>query len=240
MLNILFNKRSIAGTLLLLILIGEVNVASTNLLFTINGFLFLIILYFTLYHLYESLIVRFKLNYIQVALVSFVLYSVFLAGFINAELLKYRTINPDPTGTNAIRVHTTVFAPMVFYFLDKYFPRKQRSLGLKLSLSAFLVYMLIISFSGVVGFANLFRTLSLDPVVSLIFIFLSFLAILLIPRLKSELSNLPHNKLLIFSIWLSIFIGLIPATTAFTVLVFFVSVVGVLSLFFKKIRDKKL
>jgi hypothetical protein len=234
----LFNKRSAIGTLLLFCFIGEVNVASLNGLLSLDGALFLILLYFLLFHIYDSLIVKYSLSFIQLAIVSFVLYGVFVTGFVNAELLHYLRPERDVVGTTLIRIHGAFFAPFVFYLLHLNFPRKNAPLSIYTVSGLFTAFIFLISLSGILGIPNSITTLRNAPILSTVFLSLSAALLLLLPRLKRKKSDGTFsNRILTTALIFWVVISFVPHVIFFPVLVATMAIGGIAALFNKKLRN---
>lgn len=214
----LFNTRTILGALLFLVLVGEVTVAMGNGLFSPIGFLILFSMYFVMFHLYESIIVRFRpVNY-QIWMLTFIVYSVFITGFVNKEIGNYVARPGEELITTLIRIQCAMFTIYALYLLNKFVPRKtEQVFSVKASLVMFLAFFGIMSLSGSFGLINTIQTFQIAPVHALFFILLASLAfvIIILPHPRPTYYS---SKLLTVIILFWIAIGIIPSIITFMIL----------------------
>jgi hypothetical protein len=234
----LFTKRSLLGCLLMLILIGEPTVGQTSGLFTPGGIVVFFFLYLSFFHLLESLIVKYHLVIFQVILLTFVLYSVLITGFLNKELTEY-ILKPNPFIT-LIRIQASFFAAFAFYLLNQIAPRdEEKVLSVKQALIFFLIFVLIISITGVWGFPSLIFTLKTVPGLSLIFIFLALIALFFSLKSHPVMTNY-FSKKLNWVIYIYLLLGIIPSLSTFITLVLLMIPGGIYLLLKKNLRNSPL
>jgi hypothetical protein len=138
-----FSARSLIGTLLLLVLVGEPTVAMANGLFTLPGLSALLVLYFCLFHLYEALIIRYSLVAWQMVLLNFGIYAVLVTGLLHAEIADYVLRPQDHFITSLIRLQCSLFPVLAFYLLNRWLPRKEgQAISLRASLGLFIGFTL--------------------------------------------------------------------------------------------------
>lgn len=231
----IFTKRSIVGAFLLLVLIGEPAVGSITNLFTIPGFLTFVLLYLFLFHLFESIIVKFKLVAWQLVLLTFAIYSVGVTGLLNKELTEY-LLKPNPF-ISLIRIQASFFTIFAFYLLNQWFPRQtQPVLSVKKALILFSIFGLLVSLTGSWGVPAVIFTFKTVPNIALVFTFFAVLAVFLAFFIKSEPILIKSKKLTLFSLFL-LLQGLVPSSITFTILLFGMILGGIYLLLNPKLRN---
>ena len=137
-------KRSLLGTLLLTILIGEPTVGVATGIFTSPGIVVFFFLYLTLFHLFDSIITKYKLVGYQVILLTFAVYAVGLTGLLNKELTEY-ILKPGPIVT-LIRIQASFFVFFAFYLLNRTIPRDlSKVMSVKQSIIFFTIFISLFS-----------------------------------------------------------------------------------------------
>ncbi len=216
-LSLLLSKRSIIGTFLLIILIGEPTVGMRTGLFTLTGMIIFFFLYLTLYHLFESLISAYKMVMLQVVLITFFIYSVIVTGFLNKELTEY-ALDPNPIIT-LIRIQASFFVAYAFYLLNKITPRDdKRIFPVRISLSMFIIFTLFMSLSNVWGVPQVLFTFATVPAISIFFLFAGIAAAIVAFSIRPKATRHESKPFLII-ILLCAILGSIPNLAAFIALV---------------------
>jgi len=234
----LFSTRSIVGTVFLIILIGEPTVGATTGLFTPGGIIVFFFLYLSLFHLFESIIAKYQLVFYQVILITFILYAVFVTGFLNKEITEY-ILKPNLFIT-LIRIQASFFVAFTFYLLNQWFPKNpQKILSIKQSLMFFFIFVLLISTTKVWGIPSLLFTLKTAPGLSLLFVVLSIIASFLSITYQAKPSTEKNTRFNLIIILCCIF-GAIPNLLPFIALVITMIVAGIYTFFNKDIKNYKL
>ena len=222
-----------------MILIGEPTVGVETGLYTPQRFLAFFLLYLSLFHLFEALIVRYRLVVFQVVLLTFALYSVLVTGFLNKELTEY-VLNPDknnPLFVTLIRIQASFFAAFAFYLLNKIVKRREEEiLSLKQSLWFFLFVILLVSTSGAWGFPKILFTLQIAPLLSLIFISLGMIALYVAFKAHPDPTSYSGRKITILAVFY-LLLGIVPSISVFLVLLITMILGGIYILLNRDIRN---
>ncbi len=217
-----FSLRSIIGTFLLIVLIGEPSVGVKTGLFTPAGFVIFFFLYLSLFHLFDSLIATYRLVFVQVILLTFAIYSVLITGLLHKELTEY-VLTPNLFIT-LIRIQASFFVAFAFYLLNAFIPRDlSKVLPINISIILFVIFVCLMSLGGKWGFPALFFTVKLVPTLAIFYIFLAILAVIIgfsiHPKQKEYKSSM-----VIFIIICNVILGIIP--TIVTLFILVISMIG--------------
>lgn len=228
---IMLNKRSILGTLLFLILVGEPAVGFKSGLYTLTGLIVFPILYFILFQLYEALIIKFKLSYLSLLPLTFGVYSVLVTGLLHGELADYIIAPHNNLGTTLIRIQCSFYPIFVFYILNKFTKRNPKTVPnlIKILLSS-LIFMLILTPSKSIGFIKMADTLKTAPSISLIFLVLGVLSIIFALKIRASLNTKFSSKVLNILTLLLFILCLIPSLQSFILVLFIMPTVGIIYL----------
>ena len=204
------SKRNLLGALLFLIFVGEVTVGNGNGLFTLPGLLVLYGLYYVLFMLYEALVVRFKLTYTRLALLTFALYSVLVTGLLHGEIASYVTHPEQNVITTMIRLQCSLFPVFAYYLLNKYTKRDvSRILSAKAATLLAFMYVLLLTTTKKFGFTVLLNTLHTAPAHSLIFITLGLTTLVMALRPAGKTSSY-QSKSFTITTWVLFGIACVP------------------------------
>lgn len=233
-----FTKRSLLGTLLLTILIGEPTVGLKTGLFSPIGIIIFFFLYLTLFHLFESLIFKFNLVVYQVIFLTFAIYSVFVTGLLNKELTEY-VLQPNPIIT-LIRIQASFFVAFAFYLLNKWAPRNEtKIMSLKQASIFFAVFVSLFSLTGIWGIPSLIFAFQTTPLLSILFSIAAVVAVYIALKSKSQ-PTLYQSKKLTWLIYFYLLMGAIPNLVTFMILLITMIAGGVYLLLNKSTRNHPL
>lgn len=232
------SKRSLLGTLLLTVLIGEPTVGAATGIFTGPGIVVFFFLYLTLFHLFESIITRYKLVVYQVILVTFAVYSVLVTGLLHKELTEF-VLQPGPI-TALIRIQASFFVAFTFLLLNKLSPRSEgKVLSVKQSIIFFSIFVLLMSLTGQWGLPFLVSAFKIVPLLSIVFSGAAILAIFFALRIKPK-PTIYESKKLVWLIYFYILMGAIPSLITFMILLITMIFGGVYLLANKETRNMPL
>lgn len=223
------------GTLLLTILIGEPTVGIATGIFTPPGIVIFFFLYLTLFHLFESLIFKYKLVVYQVILLTFAIYAVFVTGFLNKELTEF-VLKPGPIPA-LIRIQASFFVVFAFYLLNRIIPRnEEKVLSVKQSFIFFSIFVLLMSLTGTWGIPSVIFTFATVPMLSIIFIVIALIAIFFIFYTK-PVPTTYQGKIFLYLTLFYLLMGAIPNLVTFLILLITMIFGGIYILLKKEIRN---
>lgn len=221
------SKRSLLGALLLIVLIGEPTVGMATGIFTPPGIIIFFCLYLTLFHLFESVITRYKLVVYQVVLLSFAIYAVGVTGLLNKELTEYILKPNDFLIITLIRIQASFFVVFTFLWLNRLIPRNETQiLSIKQSIIFFTVFVSLFSLSGVWGFPSAVFAFKIAPIQALLFSGAAVTAGFFALRSKPQATVFKNQKFL----WLIYFcavMGAIPHLLPFMILLITMVIGGI-------------
>lgn len=233
-------KRSILGTILLTILIGEPTVGIATGIFTLPGLIIFFFLYLTLFHLFDSLIFKYKLVTYQVILLTFVIYSVGVTGLLNKELTEYILKPQDFLIITLIRIQASFFVVFAFLLLNKLIPRDEsRALSVKQSLIFFTVFVSLLSLTGIWGFPSVLFAFKTAPLLSMFFSISALAAAYFALYSKAQPTKYESKKIVWF-IYLYLLMGAIPNIVPFMILLITMIFGGAYLLINKETRNMSL
>lgn len=231
----IFSLRSVLGTFLLIILIGEPSVGVKTGLFTPDGFVIFFFLYLSLFHLFDSLIATYRLVFVQVILLTFAIYSVLVTGLLHKELTEY-ILTPN-LFTTLIRIQASFFAAFAFYLLNAYTPRNlSKVLTINQSLILFIGFICLMSLGGKWGIPALFFTLKTVPALAIFYIFLAILAVVIAFTIHPKKREY-KSTMVIFIIVCNLILGVLPTLPTFFILVIGMIFSGIYFLTNSKMRN---
>lgn len=220
-------KRSIIGALLLTILVGEPTVGMATGIFTPPGIIVFFFLYLTLFHLFESIIVRYGLVVYQVILVTFAIYAVGVTGLLNKELTEYFFKPQDFLIITLIRIQASFFVAFAFYLLNKIIPRDEsKVLSIKQSIVFFTIFVSLFSLTGIWGFPSLVFAFNTVPLLSVIFSLAALVAGYFALHSKAK-PTIYENKKLVWLIYFYLLMGAIPNIVTFMILLITMIIGGI-------------
>jgi hypothetical protein len=224
-----FSRWNVLGSLLFLIFVGEVTVASANGLFTPQGFMVLVALYFCYFLLFDSIVFKYNLRNLDIVLVNFALYSILITGLLNGELGDYLVRPHDRLITTLIRIQCSFYPLFAYYLLKKLATQRSTPLAVGRAALVFLVFVLIVTPSKSFGLIRVIQTAKIAPVIIFISCLLAVGALLLALRAKSK-AQIYTDKL--FGLWTLFFLilGLIPGLSFFLALLGAMIIVSVVYL----------
>lgn len=233
-------KRSILGALLLAILIGEPTVGMTTGIFTPPGIIVFFFLYLTLFHLFESIIVRYRLVVYQVILITFSIYAVGVTGLLNKELTEYFFKPQDFLIITLIRIQASFFVAFAFYLLNKIIPRDEsKVLSIKKSIVFFTIFVSLFSLTGIWGFPSLVFALKTVPLLSILFSIAAFVAGYFAIHSKAR-PTIYDSKKLVWLIYFYLLMGAIPNIVTFLILLVTMIIGGIYLLTNSSVRNHPL
>lgn len=204
-------KRAIAGTLLLLILVGEPTVGIATGLYTLPGFIVLGTLYVLIYLLYEALDDKYQLSNLQLLLINFGLYAVLITGLLHGEIADFVLHPNNNLITVLIRIQSACFPLFVYPILNRYLPRTKPPLELWKVVLLWLGYFLLLTPTKKIGFLTVLFTLKVAPMYSIVLIVMALMALLwAIGIQKTAKSSTIRNKTLLIASVLLAIVGAIP------------------------------
>ena len=213
----LFQRRNLLGSLLFLILVGEVTVGFKNGLFTPGGLVVLLGLYFFYFLLLESLVAKYRLSNMSLVLINFALYSVLITGLFHGEIADYVTRPDNWLITTLIRIQCSFYPLFAFYILNKIAPRTKPAPTVQLATTLFLGYILLLTPSKNFGFIRLLNTAETAPVISVVLVMAAILA-LVVGLSGKPATGFYKNRAFKTWSWLLLGIGLIPGLPFFMLL----------------------
>lgn len=233
-------KRSLLGTILLTILIGEPTVGIATGIFTPPGMIVFFFLYLTLFHLFESIITKYKLVTYQVILLTFAIYAVGVTGLLNKELTEYILKPQDFLIITLIRIQASFFVAFAFYILSRIVPRDEsKVLSIKQSIIFFTIFVSLFSLTGIWGLPSLLFALKIAPMQSILFSIAAIVAIFF--ALRSNVQPVVYeNKKLVWLIYFFLIMGAIPNIVTFMILLITMIFGGIFLLFNKTARNHPL
>ena len=200
----------------MMILIGEPTVGAKTGLFTPPGIILFFFLYLCIFHLFESIIVKYKLVIYQVILLTFAIYSVLVTGLLNKELTEF--VLQSPIFPALIRIQASFFIAFAFILLNRVIPRDEtKVLSIKRSIILSTIFVLIISISGTWGLPSVLFTIQTVPLLTLLFVALAIIAVYFALHSKPVPTNF-ENKKLILVIYFYLLVGAIPNIVTFLIL----------------------
>ncbi len=224
--NIL-SKRNILGAALFLVLVGEPAVAAGNGFYTLPGFIVLAVLYYLLFLLYEALAIRYHLTYGRLVLLTFGIYSVLVTGLLHGELANYVLQPHNDLVTTLIRIQCSFFPLFAYYLLNKFTKRDPTHIPrLRIVLMACLVYLVVLTPTGLFGFKALVNTVQTAPVISVIFALTAVVAIAVALRPSSTHLKGYNSKVLTVLAMVLFILCLIPFLPSFFVVLLVMPLVG--------------
>lgn len=177
----------------------------TNGLLTPVGIIILYLLYVTYFLVSDAFVAKYRPTLISQALFNFAIYSVFITGFLHAELLNF--LKPhEIVIITLIRIQSALFLVFVMPIVDRLTKRDSKSPGLKQALFLFFLFVLLITPSKMFGLVAAFHTVRAAPVLSICFIILSAAALYVATRKIRDKYESPSAG---FSVLLSV-IALVP------------------------------
>lgn len=231
-------KRSLVGTALLTILIGEPTVGLSTGIFTAPGIIVFFFLYLTLFHLFDSIIFRYKLVTYQVILLTFAIYSILVTGFLNKELTEY-VLKPNPVIT-LIRIQASFFVAFAFYLLNKVIRRDEKKiLSIKQSLLFFIIFVLLISLTGIWGLPSLLFTFQTVPQLAILLSIVAIIAVFVAFKTHPKPTHFKSRKLT-WVIYFYLIFGAIPSLVTFMILLITMIFGGIYLLVNKETRNQPL
>lgn len=238
MINKIITKRSILGTILLAILIGEPTVGMATGIFTPPGIVIFFFLYLTLFHLFDSIIATYHLVVYQVILITFAIYSVLVTGLLHKELTEF--ITQPGSITLLIRIQASFFATFAFYLLNSLIPRDEtKMLTIKQASIFFAIFILVLSTTGTWGLPSVLLAFKMVPELSLLFSIVAIGAIWLALS-KKAIPTEYKSKKLTFVIYFYLIMGSIPNIATFMVLLITMIFGGIFLLLHKTARNHPL
>ena len=232
-----FTRRSLLGTLLLTILIGEPTVGMATGIFTPPGIIIFFFLYLTLFHLFDSIITKYTLVTYQVILLTFAIYSVLVTGLLHKEFTEFAK---GPLITMLIRIQASFFVAFAFYLLNKIMPRdEEKVLSITQASVFFTIFVLILSVTGAWGIPSVISAFATVPLLSLTF------SIAAIAATFFALSGKPKptvykGKKLMWLIYFYLLMGAIPSLVTFMTLLITMILGGVYLLVNREARNQPL
>ncbi len=234
-------KRLVLGTIIFLVMVGEVTVAYGNGLMTLPGLVSLFFLYLILFLLYEALAIRFKLTNGQLVPLTYGIYSVFITGLLHGEIANYINKPEDTLITTLIRVQCSFFVIFAYQIINKTSSRPTTpTVKLRLVLLYFVIYILLLTPSKQFGLITLVNTFRVAPIHSLFFTISGIIAIIFSlhkPLLKTTSYS---SKLFNTLTWSLLIVCLIPSLKAFLLILVFMPIIAIYYLFKPAFRQKKI
>lgn len=235
-----FTKRSLLGTLLLIVLIGEPTVGVATGIFTGPGVVVFFFLYLTLFHIFESVISKYKLVVYQVILLTFAIYAVGVTGLLNKELTEYILKPQDFLIITLIRIQASFFVVFAFLLLNKLIPRDENKvLSIKQSLMFFTVFVSLFSLTGMWGFPSVIFAFKIAPIQTILFSIVAVIALFFALRSKPQVTIYDSKKFL-WLIYFCVLMGAIPHLLPFMILLITMIIGGVYLLINKTARNHQL
>lgn len=218
-------SRAILGAFLFLVLVGEPTVGVSSGLYTIPGIVIFCLLYLTYFLLLDSLTQKFNLSNLGLILVNFGLYSVLITGLLHGEIQNYVLHPHNDLITTLIRIQCSLFPVFAYSILNRLLPQSRPVLSLNKSLAYFILFIVVVSFSGKFGLVDFVRTIEIAPLACLIFVTLGIISIILGLKSKYVSAAFQSKNFLNWS-WALFVIGIIPLEPVFIVLLILMIVVG--------------
>jgi hypothetical protein len=213
----LFSVRNILGSLLFLILVGEMNVGAVNGLFTPSGFIVLAALYLFYFILIDAIVAKFKIDNLGLVLVNFALYSVLITGLLHGEIADY-VLQPNNTViTTLIRIQCSFYPLFAYFLLRRFSPQKKSEIEIKNAIIMFIAFILVLSPSKGFGITKLINTIQIAPFICLILGSLAFISLIIALRRNTPIPPY-ESKYIIFTSLILLIIGLMPGLPFFLIL----------------------
>lgn len=234
-------KRLTLGTIILLIMVGEVTVALKNGLMTLPGLISLLLLYLLLFLLYEALASHIKLTNGHLVLITYGIYSVFITGLLHGEIANYVTKPQDALITTLIRIQCSFFVIFAYQLINKISSRPSiPKVKLSFVLFYFIIYILLLTPTKQFGLIVLINTFRVAPIHSILFSISAIIAIIF--SLHKPIIKPTNYSSKIFSVltWFLFVICLIPSVKIFLIIVVIMPIIAIYYLLKPAFRNNKI
>jgi len=224
-------KRTIIGTLLFIIFVGELVVGSASGLYTVPGIPVFLTMYYLLFILYESLTIKYCLTYRALVPLTFGIYAVLVTGLLHGEIVNYIRHPQDNFVTTLIRIQCSFYPVFAYYVLNEFTKRDpNRVPSIKSILIACVIFVLILTPSKTFGLITLLNTLKIAPLQSLFFIALGVMAVVFALRSQPAKIKRFRSKGLNLASLILFILCLIPSLKTFVLLLIAMPIFGIIFL----------